>query len=377
MRLVLVIGHSDLRKFLRDRSSYIWLFVVPLLMMYFMGFAISGPGAPGNPRPSVLVENLDPNFLGRVFIDELGAQGLRVLGPAQRGEAQRGVRIPADFTERAQRGEQTKIQFFTVAGSSPDAAALVELRLWRALIGINARLVEQALRQTNAAPLTAEALRALPRPPDPVALDAGFAGYQPRPVGFGFSLPGTLVMYLLMNLLIFGGASLAWERQSGVLRRIAVQPLHRRTLLVGKLYGLMLLAGVQTTFLLLAGRFLLRVDIGAHLGAILVTLLVYSWVAASLGLLVGSVLRAEDKIVGVCVLASLVMAAVGGCWWPLEFLPEGWRVAAHLFPTGWGMDALHQLITFGGGLAQVGKPLGVLGLFGLAANAGAARFFRV
>ena len=125
------------------------------------------------------------------------------------------------------------------------------------------------------------------------------------------------------------------------------------------------------------GRFWFKVNLGDQLGSILLVLLVYVWVAASLGLLVGSVVRAEDKVAGLCVLASLVMAALGGCWWPLEIVPDGVKVIAHCVPTGWAMDALHQLITFGGGLGGASTALGVLALFGLAANIAAVKFFRV
>ena len=107
MKHALLIGHNDLRLFLRNRSSFVWLFVLPLAMMYFMGFAVRGPGDPAIPRPSVLVENLDTNFLGRVFQEELGAQGLRLVALTNRAGAERGLRIPADFTARVLRGEQS------------------------------------------------------------------------------------------------------------------------------------------------------------------------------------------------------------------------------------------------------------------------------
>jgi ABC-type multidrug transport system permease subunit len=105
-------------------------------------------------------------------------------------------------------------------------------------------------------------------------------------------------------------------------------------------------------------------------------LLVYSWVTASLGVLVGSVIRAEEKIVGLCILSSLTMAALGGCWWPLELVPDTMKTVAHIVPTGWAMDALHQLITFGGGFEQAKEEIGVLILYGLGANITAARCFR-
>ena len=106
------------------------------------------------------------------------------------------------------------------------------------------------------------------------------------------------------------------------------------------------------------------------------TLLVFAWVAGSLGVLAGSVIASEDRVVGICVLVSLLMAALGGCWWPSEISPPALKVVALCLPTGWALKALHQLISFGSGFGEIITPIAVLFGFGAAANLLAARFFR-
>jgi ABC-2 type transport system permease protein len=81
-------------------------------------------------------------------------------------------------------------------------------------------------------------------------------------------------------------------------------------------------------------------------------------------------------VTGICVLASLLMAALGGCWWPLEIGPPVMKTIALCLPTGWALQALHQLISFGSGFDAVLLPLAVLVGFGAVANLLAARFFR-
>jgi ABC-type multidrug transport system permease subunit len=183
-------------------------------------------------------------------------------------------------------------------------------------------------------------------------------------------------MYLMMNLLIFGGATVAAERRNGVIKRFLVHPVRRGEIVMGKIYGLMLLGAVQIGFFLTLGRFVFGVNLGANLPAVSLTLLVFAWVAGSLGVLVGSLVALEDRVAAICVLASLLMAALGGCWWPLEITPPAQKVLALCLPTGWALQALHQLISFGSGFDAVILPLTVLLGFGAVANLLAARFFR-
>jgi ABC-type multidrug transport system permease subunit len=67
---------------------------------------------------------------------------------------------------------------------------------------------------------------------------------------------------------------------------------------------------------------------------------------ASVGLLLGSLARTEAQAAAIGVIASNALAALGGCWWPIEVTP-GWMQKLQLFlPTGWAMDALHKLVSF-------------------------------
>ena len=52
-------------------------------------------------------------------------------------------------------------------------------------------------------------------------------------------------------------------------------------------------------------------------------------------------------------LAANGLAALGGCWWPIEITPAWMQFVQKLLPTGWTMDALHKLISFQAGAASV------------------------
>ena len=114
-----------------------------------------------------------------------------------------------------------------------------------------------------------------------------------------------------------------------------------------------MLGFTQIIVAMITGTTLFKVHWGEHLGAILVVLAAYASLAALLGLLLGNFARSEGQVIGFGVVASNVMAALGGCWWPTEITPPWSQKLALVFPTGWAMDALHKLMSFGDSPAAV------------------------
>lgn len=370
MNNIALIAWNDLRLFLKEKAAYFWLFGAPLLFAFFMGMN-RGPGDPRNPRPPLLLENNDPGFMGKIFVEELGVQGLWLLDRANADAAERGLRIPTNFTSNIEAKRPVKVDFFQLKESASGADFMTELRVVRALIAINSHLIEH-----GAAPLTEESLRSLIRQENPVSFEASFGSRKPIPAGYNQSIPGVLVMFVLMNLLIFGGTSVAAERREGVLRRFMAHPVSKAELVFGKVAGLLGLGLVQILYMLLVSSLIMKFRLGAQFPQVLAVLMIYGWTAGSLGVLIGSMFAREDKIAGICVLLSLVMAALGGCWWPLEIVPDKVRMLAHIVPPAWAMDALHQVISFGGGWREILLPLAVLAGMAAAANAAAIRFFK-
>ena len=375
MRNVLTIAANDIFMFLKDRMGYVWLFAMPLVFIYFFGVAMKpSSSSPANPRPSVLIENQDRGYLGRLLMQEMDAQGMRLVEPTEDDSPNRGIRIPADFTERVEQQDPVEITFFRVEESPLEADAMIEARLLRAIIGMTSGLF--AVATEGVGQLTEEVLVARLKRGDKVQLDVRFAGRRPVPMGFEQSVPGYMVMFIMMNLLMYGGVSIAGERRTGVISRIAVHPIKKWQLVAGKILGLFLLGMVQLGVFLLAGRLMFGVSYEGNLPLIILTLAVFAWLCASLGVLVGATVQSPERVEGLCLLASLLMAALGGCWWPMEIVPDFMKQVGHAFPTAWAMDALHQLISFGGGFAEVQGELLILALFALVTTALATRFLR-
>jgi ABC-2 type transport system permease protein len=178
------------------------------------------------------------------------------------------------------------------------------------------------------------------------------------------SVPGNLTFFVLMTTVIYGAVFLTIEKRDGMIRRQLTLPISRTALLGGKVLGRMLVAAVEVAVLLLAGRFLFGLHFGSSAGGLALLLAAYAFAVAGISTFLGAVLDTPLQASSVGMLVSLVMAGMGGCWWPSEIMPEWLRTAAHVFPTSWAMDGLHALISFGKGVDAVLLPSAVLLAFG-------------
>jgi ABC-type multidrug transport system permease subunit len=81
----------------------------------------------------------------------------------------------------------------------------------------------------------------------------------------------------------------------------------------------------------------------------MVALVLFGWAAfcTSLAIVLASITRTIGQTAGIGVFSTQIMAALGGCWWPIEITPSWMQTAALFLPTGWAMDAIHKLVNFG------------------------------
>jgi ABC-type multidrug transport system permease subunit len=161
-----------------------------------------------------------------------------------------------------------------------------------------------------------------------------------------------MVMFTLLVLLTSGSAMLVIERRQGLLRRLASTPISRHEVVLGKWLGRMALAILQVVVAMLAGTWLFSMHWGPDLATVFAVLVAWAGFCASAGLLLGSLARTQGQATGYGVLAANALAALGGCWWPIEVAPKWAQAVQDLLPTGWTMDALHKLISFESGAAS-------------------------
>jgi ABC-type multidrug transport system permease subunit len=362
MKKIWFIAHKDFIYTLKDKIVLLWLFIMPLVFFAFIGSTTQGFGGGSGNKSTLGVwyegDQQDPVFQQLQFRLEAEDYMLRVFSTEQTlykdkwtfADYDRQLWVPNDLMNQMAAGKPLEINF-AIDNEAMDAE-FHKFKLNKAIYQIlGDLLILKKVQAKDWQELDFSVANELPRM---IKLDISTAGEQHEiPSGFKQAVPGILVMFIMMIALTTGSLALFLERKTGVLKRLSAAPISRRQLILGKWLGKWMLATCQLIYGMIMGAVLFKISWGEHW--LMVFILLLSWAAACAGfaIMFGSMAKNEGQINTIPLISSMLLAALGGCWWPIEVAPEWMQQLAMFLPTGWVMDALHKLMYFGGSMADV------------------------
>ncbi len=394
MKKLFAIAWKDLR--LRFAGPTEWLFFLILPIAFTLVLA-GGTGGEADSRIRLVVADEAGSPLSSQLIAALGdSTAVRpdVLPRAEADSQFAGRRvsaelvIPAEFDTLHLLEGPVQVEFRQQPNNMNALAAyqavMTEVNRLASLVGIagaSAAAAEQvrpfasaADREVYFAAALASAQTLLAQAPDRLATTRGATAdqveYDPR----ANSSAGQLITWVFIPLLGISGM-FAYERQKGTLRRLLTTPTRRATFLLGTILGQVVTALAQMLLLVGFGIAVMHLNWGHSPAALALILVASALAAAALGTLLGALARSEGQAGGLSWLLGMLMALLGGCWYPAELFPQFVRTAAKILPTTWAMQGMLDIVLRGQGLAGVLLPAGVLlGMAALFFTVGVQRF---
>lgn len=185
---------------------------------------------------------------------------------------------------------------------------------------------------------------------------------------------GQLITWVFIPLIGISGL-FAFEREQGTLRRMFVTPTRKSTVLLGTIGGQVVMALVQMALLVVFGMVVLKINWMRDPVALGAVLFASALAAGALGTMLGTFVKSERQAGGLSIMLGMVMAMMGGCWYPVELFPDAVRSAVQVLPTYWAMQGLLDVVLRGQGLAAVLPNVGILlGFAAVFFGVGVARF---
>ncbi len=363
IKQVLFIAKKDFFYSLKDKSLLVWMFIMPLVFFGFIGSTTGGLAGSSGPSNIAIWESVqgmsESDELAKQIIYRLKQENYNTVIFNKVSDLEerkyhfknytRRLWLPGNMQKSINKGEQVEIKYASKAtglGNDKDQFS-IEKAIYQTLGDI---LVFKKLNQTIGN-IDFDEVNNLSKN---IKVDVSSAGEKLNiPSGFNQAVPGILVMFIMMIALSSGSISLFLERQSGVLKRLAATPLTRKEIVYGKWLGKWYMTLLQLVYGMFMGWLLFKIHWGNHIVSIVVVLMLWAAFNAALAVLLGSFAKSEGQVSLIATVSSLLLAALGGCWWPIEITPEWMQKLASFLPTGWIMDILHKLMYFGAHLSEI------------------------
>ena len=373
MKKIFAIAWKDALIRFASRFELVFFLVLPLIFTFLL--AGGTPSSNDDNRVALVVVDQANTALSQQLITDLGKSPsvrpeLQTLDQAEAGFKARQVPvmlvIPAGFDMDHLKNATMDLELRQQPNSLD---ALVAARAVQAVIGREGSAVSTALASVKAAdqikPFTssaaketyfeaslANAQKLMDDAPQRVDVISGTTksaiDYDPR----ANSSAGQLITWAFIPLLGIS-ALFAYERQQGTLRRLLTTPTEKATFLLGTISGQVVVALVQMVLLVTFGALVMKLQWGREPAALALIMVTFALAAAALGTTLGTFIKTESQANGLSTLLGMVMALLGGCWYPLEMFPAFAQTLVKILPTTWAMQGMLEIVLRGGGMAEV------------------------
>ena len=372
-RVALLVAGTELRRRLRDRSLVITGLGAPFLLALIMGFAFK-PSASGALVRVGVVDNTATPAAAAIVKAGVRAAALSpemtviylpstdALASALRtNQVEAGVIVPAGF---GQPGPTTAADFPTeraIANSTlggPAASVLLD--------AIDSRLAAAGLAVATAGPPSGAIRGPSLRPGLNLSPELIRAASLPAVVTYAsenqhrrLSLVGYFAPSMAIVFLFFGASGVARsvlaERQTGTMARLAAAPVRGAAVAAGKILGLLLVSLLGLFVLWGATTLAFGADWG-RVGPVAVMCLVSAMTISALALLVTGFARDSGQADTATLVIGLVLALLGGNFFPPGSLPTFFAYLSLATPNGWALQGFGSLSLDGGGWGAVVGP---------------------
>lgn len=378
MTRIFDIAAKDLIQHLRDRKTFLFFLIMPVVFTLLFGYAFGGFSANnGETRLPVGFSDQDNTSLSQELRNQL--EKSRVIRLVESGnlayselesrvadgKLAAAIIVPTRYGHDMLQGKPAPITL--IGDANTGVGASVESEALTAVIRLDsavrtALILEETLG--DKAPYShslKSALAAWDDPPIQVVENAALSLKEDETnnASLEHTAPGMMLQFAIAGLLVSAQVIVS-ERKSRSLQRLLTTATGRIHILLGHYLAIFVLIFSQFLALIAFGQLVLKLNYLAQPLASLTVALSAAMCIAALGLLIGVVAKNEEQAIVFSLVPMFVLAGLGGAWVPLEVTGATFRLIGHLSPVAWAMDGIKNIITRGLGFESILLPSAAL-----------------
>lgn len=368
----LALAAAELKRVTRDRTFLFFIIVLPILVILLVGVTTASSTSirvgvvPGQSAPlaTQLVDDLEssPGLTTQRYTTR--AKGVDAL---RRGEVEAVVVVPTTLDADLRSGRTTRIPVLVSGAVQSSQAAVTAVT---SVVARHGATIQAATFATAHSSRSFEqnlaATRSLQRETPIAAVRTEVVNRKSNylPLGYNYSAPTMLVLFVFINALA-GGAAMIQTRRFGIFARALAAPIRPRDLVLGEALCYLTLALGQALLIVVVGAMMFGVSWGNPVAA---AALIGMWalVGTGAGMASGALFRTPEQASAIGPALGIAFGMLGGCMWPLEIVPQSVRVFGHATPHAWAVDAWVTVLSRGGSLGDIAGYLAILAGYAVA-----------
>lgn len=346
-RVAAVVG-KEAREILRDPVTVAVSVLMPLVMLFLFGYAISLDLR--HARLGVLDRDLssDSRALLQAFesteyfrLEGRFASARDLDRALQQGEVDLALVIPTQFSARLQTRGRAEVQVL-VDGTYAATAALVH--------GYAQAVIGEFRRSPH---MQAVSLQSR-------------VWYNPSLKSANYVVPGLYAVILLAFPPLLTALGIVREKETGTIQGIYASPLTAAEFIAGKLVPYSLIAFFQMGMVIAVGYAWFGTPFHGSLWFLLAAGLIYVLCTVGIGLLVSSITRTQLTAMLLVLIVTLMPSFLfSGLLFPIFTMPVALRMYTALFPGAYFVDVSRGVTLKGAGLELLWVELALLTLYTL------------
>jgi ABC-2 type transport system permease protein len=369
--LIWTVVWKEVREIRRDPITIAVAVLLPLLMLYLFGSALSLDVKDA----SLAVYDQDRSAASRSLIERFPQSGYfrrthdirsedEISDLLDRGRARLVLIVPPDFSQKLARGERTEVQ--ALADGSYSATAMM-------ILGYADAIVQSYSLERASARLAAQGIAA---PLVPVRVESRVWFNAPLE-SVNYIVPGLFGVILMAFPPLLTALAVVREKETGSVQQIFVSPIRPWQFIAGKMIPYAVIAFLEMVMILVAGTWWFQTPFRGSLSLFLAATVVYVLCTVGLGLLVSTITRTQLVALLFALLLTIMPSFLfSGFFFPIYTMPEMMRGYTYLFPARYFMEISRGIVMKGIGLDFLWPQFAALALYTVVVFSAASLQFR-
>jgi len=360
----LTIALNMVRRIIGTRKGFKTFIILPCVVVTA---TIALMGQNSNAKVNIPYVNQDKGPAGQHIIEELSRNDNYALKPLNGEEELRatilnkkgtlGILIPSGFSEQLLQGNVQDIRMYELMAG--EAGIMVTMNM-NSIVGRMVRTTEGLSAMNLDADVQLDVFGKSLQEVSKHLIESQKTDYNLYAKNGLTNVTGFTIMFM-MGLVTSIVRMILDDRRNKTMARIYSAPVRSYQIAIGHMMGSFFVGILQIIIILILSRWVLGYEYNIPFLTHFLILGSFMLVAMGIASTVAGLVRNPNNASMLNNMIITPTCMIGGCFWPISFMPDYMQKAANFVPQKWVIESVERIAS-GGQLVDIWLPLSILGL---------------